>query len=157
MSRGLKILVFKTQNTFNAQIAQSVEQGTENPRVGGSIPPLGTIRILKEASQSRGFFVSVPPTLYPYPIANQSPACSNARLLHIYKLHKNPDTLTRVTGICQSGLKGASSCHLYGLEIEGYQTASTLRINQIDCCTETTDHAFSPADSGEFKQEYTLG
>ena len=26
----------------NAQIAQSVEQGTENPRVGGSIPPLGT-------------------------------------------------------------------------------------------------------------------
>ena len=25
-----------------AQIAQSVEQGTENPRVGGSIPPLGT-------------------------------------------------------------------------------------------------------------------
>ena len=28
---------------MNAQIAQSVEQGTENPRVGGSIPPLGTI------------------------------------------------------------------------------------------------------------------
>ena len=27
----------------HAQIAQSVEQGTENPRVGGSIPPLGTI------------------------------------------------------------------------------------------------------------------
>lgn len=26
-----------------AQIAQSVEQGIENPRVGGSIPPLGTI------------------------------------------------------------------------------------------------------------------
>ena len=26
-----------------AQIAQSVEQGTENPRVGGSIPPGGTI------------------------------------------------------------------------------------------------------------------
>ena len=25
-----------------AQIAQSVEQGTENPCVGGSIPPLGT-------------------------------------------------------------------------------------------------------------------
>ena len=24
-----------------AQVAQSVEQGTENPRVGGSIPPLG--------------------------------------------------------------------------------------------------------------------
>jgi hypothetical protein len=28
---------------INAQVAQSVEQGTENPRVGGSIPPLGTI------------------------------------------------------------------------------------------------------------------
>ena len=27
-----------------AQIAQSVEQRTENPRVGGSIPPLGTTR-----------------------------------------------------------------------------------------------------------------
>ena len=31
----------------NAQIAQSVEQGTENPRVGGSIPPLGTMRAIK--------------------------------------------------------------------------------------------------------------
>ena len=29
-----------------AQIAQSVEQRTENPCVGGSIPPLGTIKIL---------------------------------------------------------------------------------------------------------------
>ncbi len=28
-----------------AQIAQSVEQGIENPRVGGSIPPLGTTTI----------------------------------------------------------------------------------------------------------------
>ena len=27
----------------SAQVAQSVEQRTENPRVGGSIPPLGTI------------------------------------------------------------------------------------------------------------------
>lgn len=34
----------KTNKPFllHAQIAQSVEQGTENPRVGGSIPPLGT-------------------------------------------------------------------------------------------------------------------
>lgn len=30
---------------FNGQVAQSVEQRTENPRVGGSIPPLATIRI----------------------------------------------------------------------------------------------------------------
>ena len=34
--------VYKRQAKTNAQIAQSVEQGTENPRVGGSIPPLGT-------------------------------------------------------------------------------------------------------------------
>ncbi len=27
----------------NAEVAQMVEQGTENPRVDGSIPPLGTI------------------------------------------------------------------------------------------------------------------
>ena len=27
---------------MSAQVAQLVEQGTENPRVGGSIPPLGT-------------------------------------------------------------------------------------------------------------------
>ncbi len=27
---------------FCAQVAQLVEQGTENPCVGGSIPPLGT-------------------------------------------------------------------------------------------------------------------
>ena len=27
---------------ITAEVAQSVEQGTENPRVGGSIPPLGT-------------------------------------------------------------------------------------------------------------------
>ena len=29
-----------------AQVAQLVEQRTENPRVGGSNPPLGTIKIL---------------------------------------------------------------------------------------------------------------
>ncbi len=42
--RALLILPLK-----NAQIAQLVEQRIENPRVGGSIPPLGTIdlRILK--------------------------------------------------------------------------------------------------------------
>ena len=29
-----------------AQVAQLVEQRTENPRVGGSIPPLGTMKKL---------------------------------------------------------------------------------------------------------------
>ena len=31
----------------HASVAQSVEQGTENPRVGGSIPPGGTIDQIK--------------------------------------------------------------------------------------------------------------
>ena len=38
----------------NAQIAQSVEQGTENPRVGGSIPPLGTIYLKYMATSPSG-------------------------------------------------------------------------------------------------------
>ena len=32
----------------DASIAQSVEQGIENPRVGGSIPPRGTIYLQSE-------------------------------------------------------------------------------------------------------------
>lgn len=56
-NKGFKKRVdLKGQNPFNtphAQIAQSVEQRIENPRVGGSIPPLGTIL---KASQMRGFF-----------------------------------------------------------------------------------------------------
>ena len=40
-----------------AQVAQSVEQGTENPRVGGSIPPLGTfLREPPEISDSEDCF-----------------------------------------------------------------------------------------------------
>ena len=39
-----------------AQVAQSVEQGTENPRVGGSIPPLGTNNL-------RDFFRSGAPVI----------------------------------------------------------------------------------------------
>ncbi len=38
-----------------AQIAQSVEQGIENPRVGGSIPSLGT-KYRNPESQDSGFF-----------------------------------------------------------------------------------------------------
>ena len=45
-----------------AQIAQSVEQGTENPRVRGSIPRLGTIQILK-TSLIAGFFL---PEIYSF-------------------------------------------------------------------------------------------
>jgi hypothetical protein len=35
----------------NAEVAQSVEQGTENPRVGGSIPSLGIFSITISGAQ----------------------------------------------------------------------------------------------------------
>ena len=38
----VSIICIQSSNLI-AQIAQSVEQRTENPCVGGSIPPLGTI------------------------------------------------------------------------------------------------------------------
>ena len=41
---------------FFAQIAQSVEQGTENPRVDGSIPSLGTRRRGYPVSDDLFFF-----------------------------------------------------------------------------------------------------
>ena len=37
-----KLSSFLTKCRSDAQVAQLVEQWTENPRVGGSIPPLGT-------------------------------------------------------------------------------------------------------------------
>ena len=50
----------KTFNPAAAQIAQSVEQGIENPRVGGSIPSLGTTNTEQKASAMRwGFLLSV--------------------------------------------------------------------------------------------------
>ena len=36
---------YTISRAMNASVAQSVEQGTENPRVGGSIPPGGTINM----------------------------------------------------------------------------------------------------------------
>ena len=36
-------VVARQSLTYNAQIAQLVEQRTENPRVAGSIPALGTL------------------------------------------------------------------------------------------------------------------
>ena len=41
---------------YFAQIAQSVEQGTENPRVAGSIPALGTTKTVEAVSFS-GFLL----------------------------------------------------------------------------------------------------
>ncbi len=40
-----------------ASVAQSVEQGTENPRVGGSIPPGGTRFLLKKSMCGSGSVV----------------------------------------------------------------------------------------------------
>ena len=39
----------------NAQVAQLVEQRTENPRVGGSIPSLGIFYINDKPREIRGF------------------------------------------------------------------------------------------------------
>ena len=54
---ALKILFgCSAQKPNIAQIAQSVEQRIENPRVGGSIPPLGTIiKGVFENSEARAF------------------------------------------------------------------------------------------------------
>ena len=46
--------------SFDAQVAQSVEQRTENPRVGGSIPSLATIYEKQKSGEphtTRRFFV----------------------------------------------------------------------------------------------------
>ena len=58
----------------NAQLAQSVEQGIENPRVRGSIPRLGTIilsklLIIKEKKLSAKIVPSFIPIIY-YPKSN---------------------------------------------------------------------------------------
>ncbi len=41
--RGFEPRQLRHSKLISAKVAQSVEQGTENPRVGGSIPSLGTI------------------------------------------------------------------------------------------------------------------
>ena len=63
--KNLRVLSLKTKKTldlkrqiaFNVRlcgpVAQSVEQWTENPRVGGSIPPRTTISFLLPISKSR--------------------------------------------------------------------------------------------------------
>ena len=50
-----------------AQVAQLVEQRTENPRVGGSIPPLGTTHLVYITDRS-AFYVLTGQVTY-----NQSP------------------------------------------------------------------------------------
>ena len=47
----------------NAQVAQSVEQRTENPRVGGSIPSLSTILRPDEKSSRPFIFAAYVTTL----------------------------------------------------------------------------------------------
>lgn len=48
---------FRYQKCLPAQVAQSVEQRTENPRVDGSIPPLGTMNS-KGSDLIGAFFIS---------------------------------------------------------------------------------------------------
>ena len=51
---------------FFAQIAQSVEQRTENPRVGGSIPPLGTRSVIREICYGLLLFLRVQDFFYSF-------------------------------------------------------------------------------------------
>ena len=44
-SNPIQVAIHHGKRDVFASVAQSVEQGTENPRVGGSIPPLGTINV----------------------------------------------------------------------------------------------------------------
>ncbi len=48
---GLELIRFNASPL--ARIAQSVEQGIENPRVGGSIPPPGTTSTSSEVQPSQ--------------------------------------------------------------------------------------------------------
>jgi hypothetical protein len=44
---------FRRAGSPDAQVAQLVEQRTENPRVGGSNPPLGTIMVRRDDAYVR--------------------------------------------------------------------------------------------------------
>ena len=43
-------MICSSENLSKAQVAQLVEQWTENPRVGGSNPPLGTTSTQQQQS-----------------------------------------------------------------------------------------------------------
>ena len=49
---SVRVFLFNTRPTDRGQIAQLVEQRTENPRVGGSIPSLATIYLSKKSLKS---------------------------------------------------------------------------------------------------------
>ena len=51
LPRRLRLLPLRYSGS--AQVAQLVEQGTENPRVGGSIPSLGTIPLSPRLIRSK--------------------------------------------------------------------------------------------------------
>ncbi len=60
--------VHRPAGTEGAEVAQSVEQGTENPRVGSSILPLGTIFLagvaqsVEHITRNDGVGGSIPPS-----------------------------------------------------------------------------------------------
>ena len=64
----------------NAQIAQSVEQGTENPRVGGSIPPLGTKKQARPVGRGPCTALGVPSTEW-----SQSRRLENIKPLRLWE------------------------------------------------------------------------
>jgi hypothetical protein len=58
ISFGLAPLGSRLRRLQRAQVAQSVEQRNENPRVGGSIPPLGTTTFQRLSPDFGAFFMS---------------------------------------------------------------------------------------------------
>ena len=68
LTHTLKTRLIRT----DAQIAQLVEQGIENPRVGGSIPPLGTIIDKASLARARLFIFGLCARFVPFPWNNTS-------------------------------------------------------------------------------------
>jgi hypothetical protein len=66
-----------------AQVAQSVEQRTENPRVDGSIPPLGTMN--SKGFNRMGPFLFLPSSLPPgLAVSRSLQSCQNCSVPNSY-------------------------------------------------------------------------
>ena len=86
------------------QVAQLVEQRTENPRVDGSIPPLATI--FKSPNSFRAFSrLPVAPVL-----AGLRGFASRASPLNISRFWPSPASLFPVLSVCLASVREVSYC-----------------------------------------------
>ena len=78
-------------NNDNASIAQSVEQGIENPRVGGSIPPRGTTIPPQFSRQNGGLLIHMSQVRVPQEEPNSGKPLKNFSgfLLSLVPAHKS--------------------------------------------------------------------